>query len=391
MKSWLWVVTAIAATIPAFFIRLSGVHLSPPAETVTFGMAIVGAAFLLTWGAEVAELEVSQALALAFLALIAVLPEYAVDIYFAWTAAKDPQYAAYAAANMTGSNRLLIGIGWSMVAIMAWAKFKARSVTLASPQRVELSFLALATIYAFLIPIKGNSSLIDTAILFSLFGVYMWASSRMGLSEPELVGPAATIGCLPRATRRGVTLFLFALPAVVILLSAAPFADGLVQTGRLLEIDEFLLVQWLAPLASEAPELLVAAIFTLRNNAAMAIGALLSSKLNQWTLLVGSLPLAYTVSLGGVASLPLDARQVEEVLLTAAQSAFALVLLGRMSLSRRGALVLLALFSTQLVLVNPVVRYGYSAVYLAAALVLLLADRDRRRGLFSLLRQPFGH
>lgn len=49
--------------------------------------------------------------------------------------------------------------------------------------------------------------------------------------------------------------------AVVILLSAEQFADGLVQTGEQLGISPFFLVQWVAPLASEAPELLVAGLY----------------------------------------------------------------------------------------------------------------------------------
>ena len=89
--------------------------LGPVASTVLPGLAIFGAAALLSWGAELAQLEISQALALAALALVAVLPEYAVDMYLAWKAAKDPVYTAFAAANMTGANRLLIGMGWSAV------------------------------------------------------------------------------------------------------------------------------------------------------------------------------------------------------------------------------------------------------------------------------------
>ena len=67
---------------------------------------------MLSWAAEVAQLDIPQALALALLALIAVLPEYAVDMYFAWMAGKNPSYTAFATANMTGANRLLIGVGW---------------------------------------------------------------------------------------------------------------------------------------------------------------------------------------------------------------------------------------------------------------------------------------
>ena len=81
---------------------------------------MIGAAFLLTWGTELAEIDLGEGLALALLALIAVLPEYAVDVVFAWLAGQDPAtYAPLALANMTGANRLLIGVGWSVVALVA--------------------------------------------------------------------------------------------------------------------------------------------------------------------------------------------------------------------------------------------------------------------------------
>ena len=88
--------------------------------TLCYGLAVVGAAFVLTWASEAAERDLSQSLALAFLALVAVLPEYAVDMYFAWTAGHRPEYAAYAAANMTGGNRLLVGLGWGTVVGVFW-------------------------------------------------------------------------------------------------------------------------------------------------------------------------------------------------------------------------------------------------------------------------------
>ena len=55
------------------------------------------------------------------------LPEYFVDLYFAYTAGSNPDYVAYAAANMTGSNRLLLGLGWSSVVLVALAVAKKRS------------------------------------------------------------------------------------------------------------------------------------------------------------------------------------------------------------------------------------------------------------------------
>ena len=49
---------------------------------------------------------------IAIVAMITVLPEYAVDFYYAYRAGQDPAsgYVASAAANMTGANRLLIDI-----------------------------------------------------------------------------------------------------------------------------------------------------------------------------------------------------------------------------------------------------------------------------------------
>ena len=111
---------ALLATAPGLVARLSGAGLPDLVAPILFGLAILGSAFLLAWAAEVLQLDVSQGLALTVLALIAVLPEYAVDFTFAAKAGEDPdKFAPLALANMTGSNRLLIGIGWSMVVLLA--------------------------------------------------------------------------------------------------------------------------------------------------------------------------------------------------------------------------------------------------------------------------------
>ena len=134
-----------------------------------------------------------------------------------------------------------------------------------------------------------------------VFAAYAVLASREEATEPDLVGPAATIGALDVPTRRLSILGLFVFAGGTIATAAEPFAEGLVHTGQNLGIDEFLLVQWLAPLASEAPEFLIAALLALRGKAGAAMGLLLSAKLNQWTLLVGSLPLAFSVGAGQLA------------------------------------------------------------------------------------------
>ena len=119
-------VIAVMLTVPGFILRLFQVELDPAFVALITGAAILGASFLLLWACETAQKDISQALALAVVALIAVLPEYAVDMYFTWQAGQNPQgdYAHYAIANMTGANRLIIGIAWAMIVGIFWLKTK---------------------------------------------------------------------------------------------------------------------------------------------------------------------------------------------------------------------------------------------------------------------------
>jgi cation:H+ antiporter len=356
MRTILPVALAVLAAVPALLVHFGGLSVPIPIATLFYGVAIVGASFCMAWGAEAAEHDIPRALALTVVALLAVFPEYAVDIVFAFKAGQDPAYAPYAAANMTGSNRLLLGLGWPMVSLLAWVARGERSVRLTRDAILPLLFLTAATVYSFTLPLKASISVFDSVILFALFGAYAFLAAHEKHEEPDLVGPAASIGDLPTVARRIVIVALFLFAATIIGLSANPFAEGLVQTGAALGIDEFLLVQWLAPLASEAPEFLVAALLTLRGKSAAALGLLLSAKLNQWTLLVGSLPLAYAVGTltvpGGTLglALPLDERQVHEVLLTASQSLFGLAVLANLVFELGEAALLAGLFLAQFVL-----------------------------------------
>ncbi len=379
---------AAALALQWIVLRLLHVVLLPHYQALLAGTGIFGAAFLLSWGAEVAQLDVPQALALAFLALVAVLPEYTVDIYFAWRAGKDPVYTAFATANMTGANRLLIGVGWVAVVVASWARTGRRAIAIAHEHGVELFFLLLATGYSFVLPFKATLSIWDAAALLSIFVAYAVAAARSHVVEPELEGPSEYIAGFGVAVRRSAALGFFVVAGVTILLAAEPFAEGLLATGRRFGIEEFVLVQWLAPIASEAPEFIVAILFAMRGNAGAAMGTLISSKVNQWTLLIGMLPLAYGASAGSYAApMHLDARQVEEILLTAAQSLFAIVVLADFCFSLLEGAVFFVLFSTQMISTSPEFRYYYSFIYLGLALVLVVARRDVRSSMWALVRR----
>ncbi len=391
-------------TLPGLIVRLGSLHPPHWLAAACFGLAVVGAAFLLAWGAEVVQLDVSAGLALALLALIAVLPEYAVDFVFTSKAGTNPkEFAPLALANMMGGNQLLIGVGWSLVVLVAaWRigrvrpevrlerSFSAHDVPLGRTHAVEVAFLAAATAYGLTLPLRRTLSLVDTVVLVAIFVGYLVRIARAPAEEPDLVGPALAVGGLPTRQRRLAVGAMFVGAAAVILVCAEPFAESLVATGEEFGVSTFLLVKWLAPIASEAPELLVAGLFAWRLNTDAALGALVSSKVNQWTLLVGTLPIVFAFSSGTHHGLPIDALQREELFVTAAQSAFAVAILSSRSISVREARTLLALFAVQLVVTSalPGSARGPAHVIIGITYLVLAAwelARERRR-LPSLLR-----
>ena len=382
--------------IPALVLRLADVHPNPVLSLVVYGAAVVAASFLLAWAAEAAQIDVSGGLAIAVLALIAVLPEYAVDLYYAYAAGHDAGYTQYAAANMTGSNRLLMGIGWPVVVLVSL--YVANKVTtgkrpatratvlgLDPGNRVELGFLLIAGLIAFVVPVTGRIHLVLGVALLAWFGLYLFKLTRGDVEEPELIGAAAAIGALPDRARRTTVVALFVLAAAVILGCAEPFAESLIGAGTELGVDRFLLVQWLAPLASEAPEFIIAIIFAARGKGTAAIATLISSKVNQWTLLMGSLPIAYLAG-GGGTSLVLDGRQVEEVLLTATQTMMGVAMILALRFHRHTAWALLVLFMVQFPITTTGGRLILCGVYAAVAVMGLVVNR---RHLLPTLRAPF--
>ncbi|GAA5147566.1 sodium:calcium antiporter [Pseudonocardia eucalypti] len=400
---------AVAALVTAPGLYLGGADylglphpaMPAPVAVLCFGAAIVGAAFMLSWAAEAAQMDISAGMALAFLALLAVLPEYAVD--FVFTLRAGHVYAAHgtcvppgggvnpcsmALANMTGANRVLVGVGWPLVVLVAslaaWRAHRAGRrdspsthvgcVRLARPMAAELAFLGIATAYSLTLPFRSSLTLLDAAVFVLIFVGYVWRLATAPAEPPDLAGTPAWLGDRPKPGRRRWVGALFGFAALVILATAEHFAQGLVDTGTSLGVDQFLLVQWVAPLASESPELIVACLYAWRLKASESLGTLLSSKVNQWTLLVGTIPLVFALSAPTWHGLPLDEHQRLELLITAAQSLFAVSVLVNLGLTVSGATALLVLFAVQFTAsltlppdTNRIVVIGMSALYLLLA------------------------
>ena len=388
-RLWTTIAVLLLLGAPGAVLRFSSIDVDPVAAAAIFGLGIVAGAFLLSWAAEVAEMDVSASLAIAVLALIAVLPEYAIEAVLAWDAGSsfDTSTGAFTdetarvAANVTGSNRLLIGLGWSAVILIYWVK-RRRVLDMRGEMGLEIAMLTIATVATALIFFVHQVHILLAAGLIVLYVAYLWISSTREAEEPDLIGAAALIGSLPTGWRRAAVLFLFVFAAGVILVAAEPFVDSLVETGQDFGIDEFILIQWVAPLASEAPEIIVAVLFSLRANPVAGLTALISAEVNQLTLLVGSMAVLFSASAGEVLSFPLDDRQTVEFLLTTAVSAAGLMLIAKRVIGWNAGVLLLLLFAAHLFFTDPEARMRFSFLYFGIALGLAAMDWRRVKLLF---------
>ena len=358
-------------TVPWVAVVLTGAHPTTGLTVMLSGLAVLGASFLLAWAAETAEKDVPRSFAIAVLAVLAVAPEYAVDALYAWTAgaqagtARGVEAGNLAVANMTGANRILIGLGWSGIALFTlWrAKrvadvsvqhrdgFLADVVSLDRGIAIEICFLAAATLWAFFVPFGGGIDAVDTVILVGLYALYIVIILRAGIEvEEEHIGVPAYLQTYRRPKRIATVLGLFLYSGAMIMIAVEPFAHGLESLGVAVGVPKFFMIQWIAPLASESPELIVVTVLVLKSRSTAGFNALISSKLNQWTLLIGTLAVVYSIALGGYGVLEFEFKQSLEIWITAAQSYFALAILSNLNISGREAVALLVLFVSQVLL-----------------------------------------
>ncbi|MFW6384329.1 MAG: sodium:calcium antiporter [Halodesulfurarchaeum sp.] len=417
-------VGAIGLTVPWFVFWLSTLVTDRTAEGLSTnltvlisGLSVLGAAFLLAWAAETAERDVPRPFAIAVLAVLAVAPEYSVDALYAWNAgafagtARGIEAGNLAVANMTGANRILIGIGWAGIALFTIyrsgaasdpsvenrAGFLADVVTVQRDLALDIVFLLAATLWAFFVPLFGGIDALDMVILVGLYATYILVVLRGDIDpEEEHVGVPAALQAQPKWRRVGTVLTLFGYSGLLIFTAVEPFAHGLESIGTAIGVPSFFMIQWIAPLASESPELIVVVYLVNKARSTAGFNALISSKLNQWTLLIGTLVVVYSIASGAYGVLPFDAKQSAEIWLTAAQSFFALGILANFEISVREAVMLLMLFVSQVllefllireVLVLPVDSHGlllvYTGVYLVLGTFLFVRRREAVKTLFG--------
>ncbi len=363
--------------------------------------SILLSAFVIAWGAEAAQFLISQGLALAILAWLQTLPEFAVEAVIAWNAGKDPSQTHLAIANFTGSLRLLVGLGWPMIYFVAAAfRRKFVAVKLEDEHSVELLGLLLPIVYFTFIWWKGTLTLWDAIPLTATYVAYLWIlwkiPPREGDEEvlEDLGAVPRRILAMPPMMRNAAIFVLFAAGGAILYFCAHPFLESMLGLAASLGVSTFVFVQWVAPFLSEFPEKLSAFYWARKvSTANVALMNMVSSNINQWSILSAMIPVLFVLSAGHVQPLPLDAHQREEILLTILQSFLGLLLLLNMELRFHEALILFVFWFAQFVM--PSWRHIMIYVYLAWCIVeigRMLAARSAPAAWISLratLRQRF--
>jgi cation:H+ antiporter len=388
------------ASIAAMALVLAAVPIikGSPRTALWAAPAILVAAMMIAWAAESAQFFIAQGFALAILAWLQTLPEFAVEFVFAWR-----QQVPFLLANLTGSLRLLTGLGWPMIYFVAALSHRRRygrpmrRIPLHEHHCIEVAGLTAPLLYAGVIWWKGSLTLFDAVVLVLLYVAYLLVLGRMPPEEAEHI---EELGVIPKsivksrpAFRSAGILALFLAGGLLIYFSAEPFAGGLLAVAMALGVPIFVFVQWVAPLVSESPEL-ISTFYWARTveRAPMALMNVVSSNINQWTLLAAMLPIVFSVSRGAPSAIVLDQQQSLELLMTVCQSLVGMLFLVNMELAWWEAATLFSLWFIQFALspVRPgphfwgfaathirwLVTVAYSVWVCLGALRMLLGQRE---------------
>jgi cation:H+ antiporter len=340
--------------------------------------SILTAAFLVTWGAEAAQFLISQGLALAILAWLQTLPEFAVEAVIAWDAGREPQRAHLAIANLTGAIRLLLGLGWPMIYFVyvtsgrRTASTRLPAIKLDREHAVEIVGLVPPLLYFIWILVKGTFSWVDAVVLIALYLAYLGVLLRNPAHGVESLADAPAVSrwaYRQRGWRRPLAIAaLFGGGGALLYVTAHPFLESMLALAGLVGVSQFVLVQWVAPFLSEFPEKVSAFYWARRvTHAPIALMNLVSSNINQWTVLAAMIPLVYGYSSlrhhGAWLDFHFDDAQRLEILLTLLQSGLALMVLADMQFAWRDATVLFLLWLVQFLepSLRQVVAIGYVA------------------------------
>lgn len=318
-------------------------------------IVILLSAFVIGWAAETAQTFMSRALALSILAWLQTLPEFAVEATIAWHQQRDLMIA-----NLTGSLRLLVGLGWPMIFFvhfffqgMKHKKF-IKEIHLHDTDSMGVVFLFVSVLYFVIILAKASLTCVDAVFLTLIYAVYLFIIARMPQhdeeGEEELPWIGKKIVKFSKGPKIAATVSLFVVGGIALYFSAHPFIDTLQKWSVAMGVSTFVFIQWVAPFLSEFPEKVSAFNWARqKSKAPMAVMNMVNSNINQWTMLAAMIPIVFNLSLGRFEPVTLDHMHRAELALTIVQSILGGILLLDLKFSIVDASVIFILWFVQFI------------------------------------------
>ena len=332
-----------------------GFGIGAPLSALWTFPTVLFSAIMIAWGAEVGQFIVSQGMSLAVLAWLQVLPEFTVEAAITHNAALGTGSMHLITANFTGANRLLVGVGWPLIFFVSFYYYRKHarrcndphcktvgmfSVELAEDHAVEIMALFIATAYVIIIYLKGTLNLIDSAVLIAIYLTYLTVLSRLppeSKDEQEHVRgvPQKVLG-KSRRFQKGFVIAMFLIGGSILFLMAEPFLGSLESVAMVAfgTGGVYFFIQWVAPFLSEFPEK-VSAFYWARTVkfSPMAVMNMVSSTINQWTVLIAMIPMVFCISLWRIEAITFDEFQKWEIILTVVQSLYGVSILLKMRIT----------------------------------------------------------
>jgi len=244
---------------------------------------------------------------------------------------------------------------------------------------VEVIGLIPPLLYFGVIVWKQSISWIDAVVLLLLYVGYLLVLLRNPPHNVEELADAPRVSqwaYRQRGWRRQAAIgALFGGGGLLLYVTAHPFLESMLAVADTLGISQFVLVQWVAPFLSEFPEKVSAFLWARRvTHAPMALMNMVSSNINQWTVLAAMIPLVYGYShyhhTGTWSDFHFDAGQRLEIILTLLQTGLGLVLLANMEFDWFDATALFVLWVVQFL--APHLREEVSVAYALWIVILLV-------------------
>jgi cation:H+ antiporter len=239
------------------------------------------------------------------------------------------------------------GFGWKNTR-------KFVKVKLESEHSVEVFGLLLPILYFLFIWWKGSLALWDAFPLSFSYFLYLWILWKIPPKE-ESEESLEDLGTVPRKIlslqprmRNAAIWALFVAGGIILFFSAHPFLNSMLAISASLGVSTFVFVQWVAPFLSEFPEKLSAFYWARKvRTAPVALMNMVSSNINQWSILSAMIPVLFVISAGEIKPLVFDDFQKNEIILTILQSFLGFLLLLNLELVMWEAAILFVFWLVQ--------------------------------------------